>query len=151
VSRLLSIRHVRQAHSYGCVIASLAMVSGLTYDEVAAQYPWFDDERGVCLDTVGFDFLWRHGFALQLVYPFRPGPPIRGDGEEARRVRARDPWPPLPWAQAHLCQVEMPGGSHCVVMLADGSVLDPLTDERKRLADYSRVNNVRGLFDVRAP
>jgi hypothetical protein len=148
VSRLANMRLVRQKHAYGCVIASLAMIAGLDYDAVAADYPWIGENDGADLETVGCDFLWRHGFAWQFVYPYRPGPAIRGDAEESRRVRVRHPWPPEPWAEAHLCLVETSMG-HCVVMLADGTVLDPLTDRPRRLTDYSRVHNVRGIFDVR--
>lgn len=148
MSRLDNIRLVRQKHAYGCVIASLAMIAGLDYDTVAADYTWISENDGCDLNTVGFDFLWRHGFACQPVYPYRPGPPIRGDADESRRIRARHPWPPEPWAEAHLCEV-LTSMSHCVVMLADGTVLDPLTDQPRRLTDYARVHNVRGIFDVR--
>jgi hypothetical protein len=153
MTRLANIRHVRQKHAMGCVIASLAMIGGMEYDEVAALYAWFDAENGIEMDTVSYDFLWFHDFACQPVYPYRPGPPIRGTIEEcdrSREARRRAPWPPLPWAEAHLCQVVMPGGAHCVVMLADGSVLDPLTEQPKRLTEYEQVYNVRGVFDIRA-
>lgn len=155
MTRLRDVRHVKQQDTYGCVIASLAMISGLTYEEVAAEYPWFRERNGCDLDTVSYDFLWRHGFAWQQVYPYRPdiAKPEGISMDDWRRDHARDPWPPKPWAPAHLCQVVVRGGSgvaHCVVMLADGSVLDPLNENRNTLQDYECVHNARGLWDVRA-
>lgn len=151
--RLASIRHVRQGHTFGCVLASLAMIGGETYAEVAAQYPWVLERDGGCdLDTVSFDYLWRHGFAMQVVYPTEPRGACPSDisVSEWRKRYGRKPWPPAPWALAHLCQVET-SQSHAVIMLADGSVLDPLDERPRRLADYARVMNVRGVFDIAAP
>ena len=62
--------------------------------------------------------------------------------------KQREVWPPEPWAPLHYCEVVVnngSGGSHAVVMLEDGSVLDPLTTETRRLSDYEKVNLVIGL------
>ncbi len=108
LKRLASIRHVRQEHPFGCVIASLAMIGGETYSEVLAQYPWIVERDGGCdLDGVSFDYLWRHGFAVQVLYPSRPeiNRDPSGEIEERRAKYGRKPWPPEPWAPVHLCQV----------------------------------------------
>jgi hypothetical protein len=59
-------------------------------------------------------------------------------------------WPPEPWADVHLCQVEQPSGnSHFVVMTNDGTVLDPLRDGPPHgLGIYQDVLNVCGLITV---
>lgn len=147
--RLTNIRHVRQEHPYGCVVASLAMLSGMTYAEVLAEYPWIAEKDGCDIDTISYDFLWRHGFAYQQVYSSVPeiNRDPRGDMTERRAKFGRKPWPPEPWAPAHLCQV-LTSMTHAVVMLADGTVLDPIDPTPRRLSDYSHVSNVRGIWDV---
>ena len=149
IGRLAEIRHVRQEHTYGCVLASLAMLAGMTYAEVLAEYPWAIEKEGVDLDTVSFDFLWRHGFAWQQVYPSHPetnrDPSL--PMAERRALYGRKPWPPEPWAPAHLCQV-VTSMTHAVVMLPDGTVLDPIDPASRRLADYEAVHSVRGIWDV---
>lgn len=149
VGRLAGIRHVRQEHTYGCVLAALAMLSGRTYAEVLAEYPWVVEKEGCDLDTVSFDFLWRHGFAWQQVYPSRPeiNRDPSGPMSERRARYGRTPWPPQPWAPAHLCQVKT-SMTHAVVLLPDGSVLDPLDPAPRSLLDYEAVHNVRGVWDV---
>jgi hypothetical protein len=149
IGRLANIQRVQQEHTFGCVIASLAMIAGKTYAEVLAEYPWCAERDGCDIDTVSWDFLWRHGFAWQQVYPSVPeinrDPSM--DVAERRALYGRKPWPPEPWAPAHLCQVET-SMSHAIVLLADGTVLDPADPARRSLSDYKRVMNVRGIFDV---
>jgi hypothetical protein len=132
------------------VLASLAMLTGVTYAEVLAEYPWVVATNGCDLDSISYDFLWRHGFALQLVYPSRPeiNRDPSGDMAERRARYARRPWPPEPWAPAHLCLVKT-SQAHAVVMLPNGSVLDPMSPAPRRLSDYDDVLNVRGVWDVR--
>lgn len=151
IGRLANIQHVQQEHAFGCVIASLAMIAGMTYAEVLAEYPWVVEKDGCDLDTISFDFLWRHDFACQVVYPSHPetnSPAgMAMEGSARRATFGRKPWPPQPWASAHLCQVET-SMSHAIVMMADGSILDPADATRRSLTDYKRVMNVRGIFDV---
>jgi len=48
-----------------------------------------------------------------------------------------------------MAEVVMSSGNyHSVVMLADGSVLDPLTTQRKRLVDYKEVGSVRAIYRI---
>lgn len=125
------------------------MLAGMTYAEVLTEYPWVVDNDGCDIDTISYDFLWRHGFAWQQVYPSHPegnkDPSV--DMAVRRALYGRKPWPPSPWAPAHLCQVQT-SMSHAVVMMADGMVFDPLDRAPRTLADYSRVMNVRGIWDV---
>lgn len=150
MNRLAAIRHVRQEHPGGCVIASLAMLGGETYAAVLAQYPWVDGREGGCdLETVSHDYFFRHGLACHTIWPSLPeiNRDPAGDMGERRARYGRKPWPPEPWAPAHLCEVTT-SQSHAVVMLADGAVLDPLDPSPRTLAAYGHVSNVRGVWDI---
>lgn len=130
------VRLIRQKEANGCVVACMAMVSGKTYDEARADHIFSelaDDAKG-CSFREAEEYLWRHGFAWQEIY--RCGPP----GNTNKTV-----WPPAPWADVHVCEVRT-GQAHAVVLLKDGSVLDPLCDEPKRLTDYAEVYSVRAVF-----
>jgi hypothetical protein len=126
---------IRQKDTGGCVVASLAMACGMTYEQVRAEIVNFDERNSANhRDTEAF--LARHGFAWQQIW--RYGPPENTE---------RSPWPPEPWADVHLVNVTMPSrNSHQVVMLHDGTVLDPLCDEPKRPADYPDVNSVTAVY-----
>ena len=125
----VAVTLVRQKHQRGCGIACVAMLTGEDYDTLAAEVEWRDDQS-----PVGFyvdDQLWRRGYAICRVYE-----------------RGSTMWPPLPFARVHLCNVDYVTDapvSHNVVMLADGSVLDPMHDEPRRLSDYPRVYNVAAV------
>jgi hypothetical protein len=56
-------------------------------------------------------------------------------------------WPPVPWAEVHLCQVDQhSGNSHFVVMTETGMILDPLIETPPHgLSIYKDVLNVCGL------
>ena len=66
-----------------------------------------------------------------------------GFNNEPRKV-----WPPLPFGKLHWCQVTTKsGGAHAVIMLEDGTVLDPWTDTRTSLnhPDYTEVAFVAAI------
>lgn len=126
------------------------MIGGMSFSDVQAEYPWVAGDSGCDFEGVGADFLYRHGFAYQRIWKHHPGPVVKAEQnwEEIYAERGRKPWPPEPWALAHLCTVET-SQYHCVVMLRDGTVLDPATSDPKRLSDYKSVAQVWGLYDIR--
>jgi len=163
------VNYVKQEHLNGCVVASLAMVLGKSYtevhDEIAPLVWWYDyelaknefkdneerteacwkkgidfSERGITLDDA-YRWLGERGWASQLrykVYPF---------DWKARR----EDWPPKPWAPIHLCSVQATRGSHAIVMLRDGSLLDPWRPPGTwcgTFDEYSKVEQVCGLWKV---
>jgi hypothetical protein len=136
------IQWVRQEDKYGCVIASIAMVTGKTYSEVKAMFTHhsYDFSKS---GLGGYDTdqcLAELGFATSRLYV---------NTLQGRRPESE--WPPQPFTGMHICQVIVNENSqqgHSVVMLADGKVLDPETPEPKRLTDYYRVNNVAGVVPV---
>lgn len=134
--------YVAQPDGYGCAIACVAMIVGKTYDEmktwfVAQGLPRDRMERG-SHDGIWREALERHDFVY--VQRYRCDPFI-GRCE-------RPTWPPAPFAPIHVCCATVAAGSHAVVMLADGTVLDPFKRERTSLAhpDYQEITQVVGVW-----
>jgi hypothetical protein len=132
------VRWVRQEDDKGCAIASTAMLTGQTYRQVRRAFANCFDDEGVA-DHAVEEYLVRRGFALQRLRPYSL---LRG-----RHCKLK------PFADLHFCVVasatnEVP---HMVVMLADGTVLDPLTPTRKRLSDYDIVIYIAAVIQVSTP
>lgn len=135
------VQWVGQKHTKGCGIACLAMLTGHDYDAVASYYPVDLNVTGLYMAGVD-DYLVDHGFAVARKLQFMS----YFTGEHGRRER--EPWPPEPFAEQHLVQVrvyEKAPIDHFVVLLADGTVLDPLTPEPRRLSDYFRIYSVAAV------
>lgn len=135
---------VLQKHDYGCGIASLAMLTGDTYDGIRA---WILDhwqnqimghesndswltKSGVTGPVLDW-FLAQHGYVWRKVYSgWRP-----------------DPWPPAPFAPVHVAQVVQPSGmAHFVVVTETGDVLDPASGAPRSLTDWQQINYVQGVW-----
>jgi hypothetical protein len=131
------IQRVQQKHLWGCELACVAMVRGVSYDEVFAacspsqraalergesRGPFRDGDWGVAHD------LRAHGIRFAIRWPEKPV--------------ALDPiWRPEPrtavsiYATSRSAEVNEIDGLHAVVVLRDGTVLDPEFDPPPRLAD----------------
>lgn len=120
-------------------MAALAMATGKTYDYV---WDYFKNpehrERGITYHEV-IAFLGDHGFAVN--WKWR-------NTQNEERNKPREPWPAEPWTDVHIVEVENSVMYHFVVMLKDGTILDPLTSEKKMLSDYKRVTQMIGVFKV---
>lgn len=149
------IRWVPQADAKGCGAAVIAMLTNRAYGDVCRQ---IDSEIGHGRSTTDWNahgitevtidrYLWDAGYFMQerRQGQYAPdtlnehvvigGPPIAGG------------WPPPPWADLHYAKVKQASNNyHFVVMLRDGTVLDPMTSERKRLTDWPDVLLVVGLI-----
>ena len=137
-----AVRWVAQEDPYGCGIAAFAMLLGITYQEARRLLP---DERpeetGMHVDDVLPDF----GFATLVKHQWIHWR-IRNNKEERRT-----PWPPEPFYGVHLCRVQVTATSpvfHWVIMLSDGSVLDPLTPTVRHLTDYEVVASVAAVVPL---
>lgn len=125
--------HVRQEDSDGCLIACMAMVCGTSYAAMRARIPEFDN-KGLTL----FDFmevLALDGYAAQHIYQW-----------SRLTKKTREPWPLAPWANVHICGVNE--GRHGVVLLRDGTVLDPMCDQPRKWSDYPNVGYMTAIFAV---
>jgi len=148
------IAWVGQEHAMDCGAAVIAMLTERPITEVRAQIDAelghgrsTTDWNGAGITEVTIDrYLWDAGYFMQerRQGQYAPdtlnehvvigGPPIEGG------------WPPPPWADLHYAKVKQPSGNyHFVVMLRDGTVLDPMTREPRRLTDFASVNLVVGL------
>jgi hypothetical protein len=114
------------------------MVRGVPYADVASTLG--EVGRGFTHD-MWMEYLARHGFAVQFHYQ-----------HDCIARQTRQPWPLAPWADLHICSVDAGQGmgSHAVVMLADGTVLDPATDTPRRLTDYASVAYMAAIHRVPA-
>lgn len=137
----MNIGLIRQKDPYGCALACLAMVTGKAYEEVRAAFVGHDfgvstrELRTGGISYVAVDgYLSDHGYAVRRLARYDPVLNLH-----------RDPWPVEPFAPVHVCEVITSMG-HSVVMLADGTVLDPNREEPGRLSDYAAVNYVAGVY-----
>jgi hypothetical protein len=128
------IRWVGQEHSHGCAVACLAMVAGVSYADARKAWPDLPPEQPLgayeareWLKSRGYDT------ALTMAHFYTPD---------------KTSWPPEPFAEVHLVSVSPHHGSdigHEVVMLGNGTVLDPDTPGPRRLSDYGHVNSVTAV------
>lgn len=126
----MDIRYVKQKHKNGCVVASLAMVTGHSYADVAAFFgPRF--MRCGLTDGDASEYLLRCGYSVT----WRPNCVDRSTD---------------PWLDRHIVCLRLQSSTargHCVVLLGDGTVLDPMTTERTALThpDYAIIRSVIGI------
>lgn len=111
----------------GCSYAEMREWMGGDFDRGMTHYEWFEA-------------LARLGFAVQFIF----------QREQKLGNAERQQWPLAPWAPAHIVQV----GNHYVVLLLDGTVLDPAlpAELRRPLSDYEpkRIYSMAGIFPVSA-
>ena len=134
------IERVQQKETCGCTVAAIAMVIGKSYDEVrSASTRDFEGKSGGVHIEDWFDYLFEHGFVAHRMWKVT----------HLQGVNTPRPcWPPKPFAPLHICSVRTPAGEHAVVMLGDGTVLDPFTSDRDSLSCYESVSAVYGLFYI---
>ena len=141
-------RLIRQRHSHDCAIASLAMVMGVSLDEARAAfervYPGATAKGQAVTEGITHwetdNVLAEEGFAICRIWC----------GAKGNRY---EPWPPPPFADVHLVQVVLVNGGHVVVLLRDGTVLDPAQDAPTTLADprFVAINYVAGVVRIAKP
>jgi hypothetical protein len=125
----MKLTHVRQEDMNGCGIACLAMVTGKTYQQVNADLTC---RIGGITDWTLWTYLADNGYASAWKYPVC-----------LYTNQPRDIWPPALWADVHIAQVQ--NGTHFVVVLRDGEVLDPAIATPRRYEDYD-VSNIGAVY-----
>lgn len=134
------MKRIKQKHDRGCSIACLAMLTGKTYDQVLEDCaPAWDENVGLYSNIVD-GYLWDHGYALKKI--FEPN---------NWKKEKRHPWPVKPFTDIHLVFLRVYEQSPCdhfIVMLKDGTLLDPKLDGQRSLNDYYRVYSITGVYLV---
>jgi hypothetical protein len=123
-------RWVRQEDAYGCKVATLAMITGLPYQQVKAEVG-FDGSLGSSCEARQIKWLEARGFTVESIY-FKPS------GFDRRADRIPQDRPYLLWVS-----VGTNHWRHSVLQMPTGEVLDPEHPEPRRLADYPEVQQVR--------
>jgi hypothetical protein len=136
------IKYVRTSKENGCVVSSLAMITGQTFNEVLeglkehwnneASYDGVDDPAWI-------EYLSARGYAIQDI-----------NHEYTPEDKLIENWPLEPFAPVHMCFVYAEG-PHAVVMDADGRVYDGNDAGVDSLDDYKRVYRMVGIWKVREP
>jgi hypothetical protein len=143
----VATRWVRQEEAHGCGIACIAMLAGWDYWRARAEFvAVYGETRARTLDGGG-------GITypeIDAVLAERAGLAVARHWQGSRENR-RKPWPVPPWAAAHLVQVVLPGGGHFVVLLRNGTVLDPATEAHRTLASYAEVSFIAAVAPVGVP
>lgn len=132
--------YVKQEHMKGCMVATMAMILGKSYQETLALFPCSPDDNNGFSSFVGDTLLVEEGYAVARKYKTRTG-----YNNQKRAI-----WPPEPWCDIHWCEVMTAAGGHAIVMLGDGIIMDPWDPSRKSLRDpaYQQVNFVAGVVKL---
>ncbi len=135
------IERVRQEDTNGCGIACLAMITGKTYLEVRDELVYYDGS-GLANHIID-EYLADHGYAVARKFE-------ASHWQQKKYGRTtREQWPVEPFADVHLCQVETwSDTNHFVVMLRDGTILDPYNEHIHSLDAYKDVWNIAGIVKV---
>jgi hypothetical protein len=135
-----NVRWVRQEEHMGCIVACIAMVTGQTYAEARAAFAP-DRDFAVQGGSPVFDVDWqlaKAGFATARVW-------------KSWHAKPDEPWqPPFVPGHVHVVQVDThpKAGAHSVVLLPDGTVLDPDTPTPRRISDYRAVETFETVVPI---
>ena len=129
-------KRVEQEHQSGCMVAVLAMIMDITYQEALEYFPAHPDETGGYSSFTLEVILAEQGYAVARQHRHRTGFGVN-----------RLFWPPRPFGKLHWCEVMTLAGAHAVVMLESGVVLDPSNINRVSLdhPDYKSVTFVAAV------
>lgn len=126
------INYVPQEDPFGCGLACLAMVTDQTYKQVEAEVTYND--HGITdmavqayLADKGYASAWKHKWTIYTNQP-------------------RLEWPPKLWANVHIAMTYSRAGAHFIVVLRDGSVLDPATPQARRFEEYPDVAGIGAVY-----
>jgi hypothetical protein len=125
---------VRQEDERGCGPACFAMLTNRTYAGAVSMLRGKFERQGISHFELD-QYLAEEGYAVARRY-------LRVAGAD------RKAWPVAPFADVHLCQVRTAGGGHFVLMLRDGTVLDPLDPTPTRLDAYVQVDNIAAVVSL---
>lgn len=133
----MKIKYVRQKHRSGCAVACIAMVTGLSYEQVDKNFQTNFEHDGMYAEH-SRTFVCDQGFtAIELLQ--------YGYSNLASTNRRMN----RPFADIHIVSVRPFADSklnHAVVMDKRGRVYDPDSPQKKSLAEYYSIVRVTGFW-----
>jgi hypothetical protein len=134
------IKYVKATLTNSCVPACLAMVTGKTLNRVVKEIHeyWENEGRYEGVDDYIVDqYLSKNGYAR-----------VNHEYEPNKLLIKK--WPIKPYAPIHIVDVwsSNPPGMHAVIMLKDGTILDPSNKRIKDVSQYQRVFAITGIWKV---
>lgn len=139
----MPIEWVAQEEASGCGIACLAMVLGVDYETAVQLVPSYAAGRDGLTERELDEVLAEQGLAVA-----RKWATYHTGRHGKRPAPARVPWPPAIFGEVHIACVtgrDSSATDHFVVVLRDGTVLDPADRRNCRLVDYDAVDWVAAL------
>lgn len=126
------LRWVGQEDEMGCGVATLAMITGKTYEQVKSDLHFIDLTKEGIDDFTFIKYLAEHGLI-----------PVKVESEISQHHHL---------ASIYLCVVTVEkdiSGEHFVLMLKNGQVFDPLTPDIRNLSDYPKINVIYAIMQIR--
>ena len=116
------IKYVRQEETYGCSLACMAMILGISYKDIKAMWdPKYGAKSGIA-EFMRTSFLFTKGYIGHTEYKCEAHTQI---------IRNKEDWV-KPFAPIHIVGVNTSNGPHAIIW-CDGKIYDP---------------NVQGIHDI---
>ena len=132
------MKYVTQKDKYGCALACMAMIVGITYNEIKCMWPEkYGTNEGIA-DFMQVSFLFNHGYIGHTIYATEAHTQIK---------RADKQWI-KPFAPIHIVSTITSNGPHAVVWHNNGDVDDPNNVRVKSIDDY-KVVGITGYWKIR--
>ena len=131
----MNINYISQEETNGCAIACLAMIMQKSYNEVANSL----EVNNKGLDWMEVDrYLANNGYAVARKWKY-----------DCTVKQNAIEWPPKPFGDIHLVQVMTKNNTiHMIILLQNGTVLDPANRELINLNDYAKVDYIAAIVPV---
>lgn len=133
----MNIQHIVQEDPSGCLIACLAMVRGVDYYEVKAEFYGDFENEGIAIGKA-MDYLADYGYSI-----------IYRRSHSTHHPKLGHKYMTEPFADVHIVEVKDfadTNHSHGVVMLKDGTIYNPRKNGVDSLEPYYEVISCVGIW-----
>lgn len=133
----MNINYIRQEDKYGCALACMAMILGISYKEIKNMWPEkYGTHEGVA-DFMQASFLFTKGYLNHTEYK-----------TEAHTQRKRKPSEWIkPFAPMHIVSAITSNGPHALLWMSDRRVYDPNMRGIQKISDYN-VQGITGYWEL---
>jgi hypothetical protein len=133
----LKIRHVKQEHEFGCMVACIAMVLNRPYDKIWPEFRNDFNKRGIDTSVAG-NFICAQGWSM-----------IEQRGQGFSTTQLHNQLLMRPFAPVHIVAVQqfVDDSKHChaFVMNYRGKIYEPKSPEIKTVEFYE-VRHIMGFW-----